>query len=200
MEEPSRTHLMSIPSCSMLYSMGLRGSVVYHLTAEISVLHKKGGCLLEGNFNMSQQSILVKCRSCGAKNRISLVGSTLKPVCGRCKSALEILDRPVSVGSADFQNEVLLWPGLVLVDFWADWCSPCRMVAPILEELAAERAGRLKIVKVNTEQEPGIAAQFGIRSIPSLLLFRDGKLVDQLTGALPKHELVRWIDTSAYVI
>lgn len=149
---------------------------------------------------MSPQSLLVKCRRCGAKNKIRLLGSTLRPVCGRCKSVLEIPDRPVEVDSASFESEVLQWPGLVLVDFWADWCSPCQRVAPILEELAQERAGRVKVVKVNTEKEPGLAAQFRIRSIPSLLLFRDGKLIDQVAGALPKGELNRWIDTSAYVI
>ena len=149
---------------------------------------------------MAQQSFLVKCRSCGAKNKIRLVGRSMQPVCGRCKSALEIVDRPVDVGSVSFESEVLEWPGLVLVDFWADWCGPCRTVGPILEELARERAGRLKVVKVNTEKESEVAARFGIRSIPSLLLFRDGKLIDQVVGALPKQELLRWIDTSMFVI
>lgn len=149
---------------------------------------------------MTEQSLLVKCRSCGAKNRISLIGTSLQAVCGRCKSVLVIDERPVEVGSRNFEAEVLRWPGLVLVDFWAEWCGPCRTVAPVLEQLAKERAGRLKVVKVNTEQEQALAAQFGIRSIPSLLLFRDGKLVDQISGALPKRELALWIDSSAYVI
>ena len=73
-------------------------------------------------------------------------------------------------------------------------------MGPILEELAKERSGRLKVVKVNTEDEPGLATKFGIRSIPSLLLFRDGKLIDQLSGTVPKVELNRWIDTSSFLI
>lgn len=146
------------------------------------------------------QSILVKCSACGAKNKIGLIGSTLRPVCGRCKAVLEVPDKPVSVKTASFEAEVLKWPGLVLVDFWADWCAPCRTLTPVLEEIAKERAGRLKIVKINTEEEPGLAAKFKIRSIPSLLLFRDGKLIDQVAGARSKQELTGWIDTSSYLI
>jgi len=149
---------------------------------------------------MSQQSFLVKCRSCGSKNRIRLIVQTAQPVCGRCKTPLEILDRPVEVGTASFQSEVIDWPGLVLVDFWADWCGPCRTLAPVLEQIARKRAGRLKVVKVNTEREPELAARFGIRSIPSLLLFRDGKLVDQVAGTLPEAQLLQWIDTSYYIV
>ena len=128
------------------------------------------------------------------------MGTSLRAVCGRCRSELAIDDRPVEVGAQNFEAEVLRWPGLVLADFWAEWCAPCRTLAPVLEELAKERAGRLRVVKINTEREPALASQFKIRSIPTLLLFRDGKLVDQLSGALPKQELALWIDSSAYVI
>lgn len=149
---------------------------------------------------MSDQKLLVKCHQCGAKNKIALLGSTLRAVCGRCKSALEILEKPVHVSARDFDEEVLKWPGLVLVDFWAEWCGPCRTVAPVLNQIARERAGRLIVAKVNTEEEPQLAARYRIRSIPALLMFRDGKLIDQVAGALPKAELERWIDSSSLLI
>ena len=146
------------------------------------------------------RELLTRCRRCGAKNKIRLIGDSLRPVCGRCKAPLELDDDPVSVSAATFDDEVLKWPGLVLVDFWAPWCGPCRAVAPVLGELARERSGRLKIAKINTDEQPQLAARFGIRSIPTLLLFRDGKLVDRVAGALPKAELIHWIDSSALVV
>ncbi len=91
---------------------------------------------------------------------------------------------------ANFQKEVLENSQPVLVDFWADWCGPCHMVAPAIEELAADFEGRAKVGKLDVDNNSRIAAQFGIRSIPTLLLFKDGQAVDQVTGVAPKTELV----------
>jgi len=94
-----------------------------------------------------------------------------------------------SVTSATFATEVLLSPTPVLVDFWAEWCGPCKMIAPVLEELAAEKTD-LKIVKVNVDDNSGLAAELHIRSIPTLILFKDGKAIKTMTGAKPKPALI----------
>ncbi|HAT86653.1 thioredoxin [Cohaesibacter gelatinilyticus] len=82
----------------------------------------------------------------------------------------------------------------VVVDFWAEWCGPCKMIAPILDEIDTEAAGGVKVVKVNVDENPNTAAQFGVRSIPTLLLFKGGEVVDMKVGAAPKADLLKWIE------
>ncbi|WP_319530523.1 thioredoxin [uncultured Cohaesibacter sp.] len=85
----------------------------------------------------------------------------------------------------------------VVVDFWAEWCGPCKMIAPILDEIDTEKAGSIKVVKVNVDENPNTAAQFGVRSIPTLLLFKGGEAVAIKVGAVPKSDLEKWIETGA---
>lgn len=101
----------------------------------------------------------------------------------------------VQVTDADFKQRVVDSQGLTIVDFWAEWCAPCRMIAPILEELANEYAGKVTIAKLNVDENPQTAVRFGIRSIPTLLFFRGGERVDQVIGAVPRGVIQSKIGT-----
>ena len=95
-----------------------------------------------------------------------------------------------------FNSDVLKSSEPVVVDFWAEWCGPCRMIAPSLEEIATEMKGKVKVAKLNIDENPAVAGKLGIRSIPTLMLFKDGKLASQKVGAAPKGELVKWINAA----
>jgi thioredoxin len=135
------------------------------------------------------------CPQCGAKNRVDEHASLDKqPVCGRCGTKLAdgtaaSDGKPQIVTDSTFAHDVVAASSSrpVLVDAWAEWCGPCRMVAPVLDQLAAESNGRYKIAKLNVDENPRTAAQFNIRSIPTLLIFKNGKLVDQIIGVQPKQ-------------
>ena len=105
------------------------------------------------------------------------------------------MGKPIEVTDSNFEGEVIQSSLPVLVDLWAEWCGPCHMIAPIVEEIAGEYEGKLKVCKVNVDSSPDIAARYGIRSIPTLLLFNGGKIVDQVVGAVPKKFLTSKLDT-----
>jgi thioredoxin len=136
------------------------------------------------------------CPNCGARNRINeILAAAHKPVCGKCGALLNAGgaedSKPQIVTDASFATDVIDASAArpVLVDAWAEWCGPCRMIAPVLNQLAAESQSRYKITKLNVDENPRTAAQFNIRSIPTLLIFRNGQLVDQLIGVQPKQAI-----------
>jgi len=137
-------------------------------------------------------TVIVACPSCGAKNRVPRSRLHERATCGRCKAPLRVgagPSKPVDITDQTFGREVLNHPGPVLMDCWAPWCGPCRTVAPVLEELAKDYAGRLKIAKLNVDENPATAARFGIQSIPTLIVFKNGQPVHRLQGALPRRDL-----------
>ena len=105
-------------------------------------------------------------------------------------------DKIITLTDQNFQEEIKASDLPILVDFWAEWCAPCRMIAPMLEEIAEEYAGRLRVGKLNVDQNRSMAAQFGVMSIPTLILFKDGQIVEQMIGAQPKENLVRVLESA----
>ncbi len=99
------------------------------------------------------------------------------------------------INDSEFDQKVLKSAGPVLVDFWAEWCGPCRQIAPILDEIAADMGGKVTIAKVNIDKNPETPQKYGVRGIPTLILFKNGQMVSQKVGALPKSKLVEWIDS-----
>jgi thioredoxin len=137
---------------------------------------------------------VVVCSNCGSKNRVDPNHAAKVARCGKCGTPLDVTKaeeaaeetKPLIVTDATFEPEVLKSSRTVLLDCWAPWCGPCRIVGPIMDQLAAESNGRYRVAKLNVDENPRTAAQFQIQSIPTMLIFKNGQLVDRLVGAQPK--------------
>ena len=139
------------------------------------------------------EPLLVACSVCSTKNRVprEKLALGLRPVCGKCRSPLSIASGPLVVTDATFADAVERSPLPVVVDMWAPWCGPCRAIAPVIDQLASEMAGRVLFAKVNVDENPRTAGRFSIASIPALLVFKGGSEVDRIIGAQPKAEIAR---------
>jgi len=135
---------------------------------------------------------LTTCPHCGRKNRVP-TAATGTPRCGNCHQPLPWI---VNAGDDSFAEVAEKSKVPVLVDLWAPWCGPCRMVSPALAQLATERAGSLKLVKVNVDESPRLQQRFGIQSIPTLMVLRGGKVIARQVGAAPADALRAWLDQS----
>lgn len=139
------------------------------------------------------ETTLIRCSSRASTNRVPRVKieKGLHPRCGACQEPLPIFSKPLTVTDATFAAEVEGSPLPVLLDLWAAWCGPCRMVAPMLDELATELAGRVHVAKMNVDENQAAAGRFNMASIPTLLVLKEGRGIDRIVGVQPKAEIVR---------
>lgn len=135
---------------------------------------------------------LVSCPSCQTPNRVPALKLSNKPVCGRCRELL-FQGKAADLSTAQFEKFIKVGDIPIVVDFWASWCGPCKMMAPVFEQTAKQLEPRLRFVKVNTEVEQALAARFSIRSIPTLIVIKDGKEVARQAGAMDASSLSNWL-------
>lgn len=140
------------------------------------------------------ESLHIVCPACDSVNRIPAVRLGDGPKCGQCHQPL-FTGRPLALTAHNFPKHIARSDTPLLVDFWAPWCGPCKMMAPVFEQAARQLEPRIRLVKVNTEQEQALGAQYGIRSIPTLVLFNGGREVARQAGAMGAADIVRWVQS-----
>lgn len=144
---------------------------------------------------MQIDAVLIRCASCSTLNRVPRSRVAEQPHCGICRNTLTVPHAPVHGATTTFDGELAAWPEALLVEFWAKWCGYCRMIEPVVNDLADWKAGRLKVLKIDVDAEPALARRFQTRATPTFILFKNGVQLGRMDGA-PKEklELVQWID------
>src|SRR3977135_2376366 len=146
------------------------------------------------NLELDDRGVMVACPGCGQKNRCAAERLSAPCRCGRCKRELSPPSEPVEIASAaDFDRVIATASVPVVVDYWAPWCGPCRMVAPELQKVAARQAGKMLVVKVNTDEVVELGQRYSIRSIPTLAVFANGREVARTTGARPAEQIEAFV-------
>ncbi len=144
---------------------------------------------------MTNTPVLLRCRSCRTLNRVPADKLSGGPHCGQCKAPLSFPTQPVNATAASYDQMVNDWPEFTLVEFWAKWCGYCRMVEPVVNDLASWKAGRMQVLKVDVDAEPALARRFHVKATPTIIMYRNGQQLGRIDGA-PKEklDLVRWVD------
>lgn len=140
--------------------------------------------------------MILVCGTCGRKNRVGAAHLSGQVNCGACRTALTPVVRPIEADVETFDDVVEHATMPVLVDFWADWCGPCKMAAPFVARVAAEMAGRAVVLKVDTEQHPELAERFQVQGIPNFVVLRNGRVVLQQAGVVGPEEMMRWLSVA----
>ena len=144
---------------------------------------------------LTNELVMIRCRTCGTLNRVPAGKLSAHPSCGQCRATLDFPRSPVTATAATLDRELADWPEFALLEFWARWCGYCRMVEPVVNDLASWRTGRLKVIRVDVDAESEPARRYAVKATPTFILFRNGAQVARMDGApREKLDLVQWLD------